>query len=79
VNTRDTLYLIAENGRTAAIPVHSLPQANKPSSGSPITQVTPFTHKEKYAAMLSLPPKSDLKEGWFVVTATRGGMVKKRK
>ena len=77
VNTRDTLYLIAENGSTAAIPVHSLPQVNKPSSGTPITQVTPFTSREKYAAMFSLPPKSDLKEGWFVVTATHGGMVKK--
>jgi len=77
VNTRDTLYLISEGGDTAAIPVHSLPQADKPSNGSPIAQVTPFTSRARFAAMLTLPPKSDLKEGWYVVAATHGGMVKK--
>ena len=77
VNTRDTLYLIAENGETAAIPVHSLPEAEKPSDDVAITQVSPLTVRDKLAAILSLPPKNQLTEGWFVVTATRGGMVKK--
>ena len=77
VNTRDTLYLISENGETAALPVHSLPEALKPSDGLPISRVSPLTSDHRLAAMLSLPPKSQLADDWFVVTATRGGMVKK--
>lgn len=77
VNTRDTLYLISEQGDAAAIPVHSLPQVSTPSMGIPITQVSPFTSRDKLAALLALPPKSDVQEGWFVVSATCGGMVKK--
>jgi DNA gyrase subunit A len=77
VNTRDTLYLITENGEAAAIPVHSLPSAQKPSNGVPVHQVSPLTPSDKLASLMSLPPKSVLAEGWYVVTATHGGMVKK--
>lgn len=77
VNTSDTLYLISENGETAALPVHSLPEATKPSDGLPISRVSPLTSGHKLAAMLTLPPKAQLAEDWFVVAATRGGMVKK--
>lgn len=76
-NTRDTLYLITEKGDTAAIPVHSLPERDKPTSGVPIPRVSPLTEGDKLATVLSLPPKEDLADGYFVVTATRGGMVKK--
>ncbi|MBU0511948.1 MAG: DNA gyrase subunit A [Chloroflexi bacterium] len=77
VNTSDTLYLISENGETAALPVHSLPEAMKPSDGLPVSRVSPLTSGHKLAAMLTLPPKAQLAEDWFVVAATRGGMVKK--
>ncbi len=76
-NSRDTLYLIAANGEAAAIPVHALPEAGKPSEGLPIQQVSPLTEKHELAAALTLPPKSDLPENWYVITATRGGMLKK--
>ena len=77
VNTQDTLYLVAENGETAAIPVHSLPEAEKPSDGLALSKVSPLEEKHKLAAILALPPKSKLPEGWYVITATRGGMIKK--
>jgi DNA gyrase subunit A len=76
-NSRDTLYLIATNGDAAAIPVHSVPEAQKPSDGMPLQQVSPLTGRHQLAAVLTLPPKNDLTEGWYVVTATRGGMLKK--
>jgi len=76
-NSRDTLYLIATNGEAAAIPVHSVPEAQKPSDGLPLHKVSPLKERHQLAAVLSLPPKSDLTEGWYVVTATRGGMLKK--
>jgi DNA gyrase subunit A len=77
VNTRDTLYLITESGEAAAIPVHSIPEARKPSDGALIPQVSPLSTRDKLAAIFSLPPKKDLAEGWHVIAATRGGMVKK--
>jgi len=77
VNTQDTLYLVAENGDAAAIPVHALPEGQKPSDGTSVTQVSPLTGKHKLATILSLPPKNKMAEGSFVVTATRGGMIKK--
>ena len=76
-NTRDTLYLVAEDGETAAIPVHALPEAEKPSDGIPISQASPLTDRHKLATILCLPPKNVLAEGSYVVSATRGGMVKK--
>jgi len=77
VNTRDTLYLVAESGEAAAIPVHSLPETDKPSDGLPVVKVSPLRSQEKLATILSLPPKSAMAEGWYVISATRGGMVKK--
>jgi DNA gyrase subunit A len=77
VNTRDTLYLIAENGEAAAIPVHSLPEGEKPTDGSLFSQLSPLTSRHQLAAILSLPPKNLLAENWYALTATRGGMVKK--
>jgi DNA gyrase subunit A len=77
VNTQDTLYLGAENGNAAAIPVHSLPESQKPSEGIPLTQISPLSGRDKLAVVFSLPPKDKLADDWYVVTATRGGMVKK--
>ncbi len=77
VNTRDTLYLVTESGKAAAIPVHALPEAEKPSGGLLFSQVSPLSSGDRLVAMLALPPKGKLAEGWYVVTATRGGMVKK--
>ena len=76
-NNRDTLYLISTTGEAAAIPVHSLPEGQKPSDGMPVHKISPLTERHKLAAVLTLPPKNDLAEGWYVVTATRGGMLKK--
>ncbi len=76
-NTRDTLYLITEQGEAAAIPVHSLPEGEKTTSGIAISRISPLSEGDKLAAILSLPPKNDLAEGYYVVTATRSGMIKK--
>jgi DNA gyrase subunit A len=76
-NTRDTLYLVAENGDTAAMAVHALPEAEMADQGAPLNKTTPLSDKHTLAAMFSLPPKSDRGAGWFVMTATRDGIVKK--
>ena len=40
-NTHDTLYLVAENGEAAAIPMHVLPETEKPSAGTPVHKISP--------------------------------------
>jgi DNA gyrase subunit A len=77
VNSRDTLYLVTDKGKAAAIPVLSLPEAEKPSNGVPFPHVSPLGARDRLAFVLTLPPKSKLDESWYIVSATRGGMVKK--
>ncbi len=77
VNTRDTLYILSQNGTAAAVPVHAIPEADRPSNGSPFEQISPFTARDTLAGLLALPPKNQLAEGWYAVSVTRGGMVKK--
>jgi DNA gyrase subunit A len=77
VNTRDTIYLVTEQGEASTILVHSLPEGLKPSDGAPIAQITPFAKKDKFSAAFTLPPKADQAEDWYVIACTRGGMVKK--
>lgn len=76
-NTHDTLYLVTDKGEAAAIPMHAIPEAEKPSEGDPLSQVSPLTARDQLAALLSLPPKDELAPGWYVLTTTIGGMVKK--
>jgi len=74
VNTRDTLYLAAENGQAAAISLHAVPETDKPT---PFTSISPFQSGDKLAAMFTLPPKNQRPEGLFILTGTRQGMLKK--
>ncbi|MEA3349086.1 MAG: DNA gyrase subunit A [Chloroflexota bacterium] len=76
-NTRDTLYLVTEDGETASIPVHSLPEAEEPPNGVPFQQVTPLVENDKVAVLFSLPPNHELAPDWYVMTVTRDGRVKK--
>lgn len=77
VNTRDTVYIITESGKAAAIPVHAIPEADNSSLGVPFSRVSPLSPEDKLACLLSLPAKKTMAAGWYVLTATRGGMVKK--
>jgi DNA gyrase subunit A len=76
-NTHHTLYLVAEDGRAAAASVESLPIVEKFQDGVLLTRVSPFTDGEKISFMFSMPPADELKEGRFVLTTSRLGMVKK--
>jgi len=77
VNTRDTLYLVSEQGEAAAIPAHTIPEAEKPSQGIHFTNLTPFTDKVELGSVFGLPPKQRRDPSWFVVTVTRQSMIKK--
>lgn len=78
VSTRDTLYLVSDQGETAALSVHTLPAANKLSEGVVYHKVSTLKSSDKLAAVFSLPAnRNGLPEEAYVVTVTRGGMVKK--
>jgi DNA gyrase subunit A len=77
VNSRDTLYLVAENGQAASAPVHALPEAEKPADGIPLMKASALSAGDKLAAWFALPPKDELPEDWYIVTLTSQGMVKK--
>ena len=77
-STTDTLYLVSENGRAAAIAVHTLPQTDKLGDGTPWHKVSPLRENDKLAAIFSLPSRrSTLPEETYIFTVSRGGMVKK--
>ncbi len=76
-STRDTLYLVAENGRAAAIAVHTLPEAQKPTEGVPWHSISPLKATDRLATVFALPSRRDLPEETCVMTVSRGGMVKK--
>jgi DNA gyrase subunit A len=76
-NTRDTLYLVSASGKTAAIAMHALPEAELSDQGVPIPTVSPLRESDKVTAIFSLPPEGERAQDWYLMTVSRGGMVKK--
>jgi DNA gyrase subunit A len=84
-STRDTLYLVTENGLAAAIPTHEVPETKKTLEGIPFHEISALTPDDQLACMLAVPPRFDKKnklpgfDDWFFITCTRNGMLKKSK
>ena len=55
-NTRDILYLIADDGTASALTVGSIPIASNPSSGVPIDSISAMTKKSAMIGALSINP-----------------------
>jgi len=77
VNTRDTLYLVCEHGEAAALPLHAVPEVEKPSAGIAPDKISALKTGAQLVAAFTLPPKSQRAENRYVLTVTRQGMVKK--
>jgi DNA gyrase subunit A len=77
VNTRDTLFLVSDRGEAAGIPVQTLPEAGTPLEGAPLHKVSALAADSKLAALFTLPPKEERLEGWYVLTVTQQGLLKK--
>jgi DNA gyrase subunit A len=77
VNTRDTLYLVSEEGEAAAIPAHTIPEASKPSQGNHFSTLTPFQKDTQLGAVFGLPPRDVRDENCFMITVTEESMIKK--
>jgi DNA gyrase subunit A len=77
VNVRDTIYLVSDQGEAAGAPVHAIPEADHPADGAPFYKVSALREQDRLAALFTLPPRDERAEGWYVLTATHQGMVKK--
>ena len=76
-STHHTLYMVTRQGRAAAVAVHAIPETEKTGGTVLVHKVAPLPEGEKLAAVFSLPAKMDVKDESFLLTATRGGMLKK--
>ena len=77
-STSDTLYLVSEKGETAAIAVHTLPETEKLSDGTEWHKLSPLRASDRLAEAFTLPARrSEFPEETYVLSVTRGGMVKK--
>jgi DNA gyrase subunit A len=81
-NSRDTLYLIGESGEAAGIPVHAAPEVDEAgggggSGGLPAHRISALAENDRLAGLFCLPSREERTEGQFILTGTRGGMVKK--
>lgn len=75
-SSRDTLVLVAENGKAAVIAVHALPEAESLGDGEALSRVTALKPSESLAAVLALP-QEDRRAPGFLVTVSAAGVVKK--
>ncbi len=77
-STNDTLYMVSEKGEAAAIAVHTLPEAEKLSDGTEWHKLSPLKPSDRLAAAFALPARrSEFPEETYIMSVTRGGMVKK--
>ncbi len=74
--THHTVYLAAQDGRTAALSVSALPISDDLTEGLPLWRVAPFEEKDRLADMFAIPPNLPEQDS-YVLTVSRGGMVKK--
>jgi DNA gyrase subunit A len=80
-STRHTLYIACQDGETAAIPVHAIPEAEKVSDGIPISKISPLRSNKPIVALFTLPSANTLDPGTlensYILTSTTQGMIKK--
>jgi len=74
--THQTLYVVANNGESAAISVHALPVLKDPDEGPMITSIVPFSPQHHLKLLFSVPQDID-EEGGYFTTVSRMGMVKR--
>ena len=74
--TRQTLYLVAENGEAAALSVYAIPVADEPEKGALVKTIAPFKSDHRLKMLFALSPGATEEDG-YVVTVSRQGMVKR--
>jgi len=72
-STRDTLYLLAANGKAAAYPIHQLPEGVAwEGKGSHYADLTPLGRRDHLVAAVAIPKA--LEEGYLCLTTQLGAV-----
>lgn len=75
-STHHTLYIVAENGETAALSVHALPVADDPDKGPQVSAIVPFRSGHQIRTIFSAPADIDEDDG-YLMSVSQMGMVKR--
>jgi len=73
-STLSYLLFFTDLGRVYWLKVHEIPQAGRAAKGKPIVNLLKFEEGEKITAHL---PVKEFSKGYFVVMATKNGVIKK--
>jgi DNA gyrase subunit A len=75
-SSHQTIYLVGRDGRAAAVAAEAIPETDAFSDGVPLYKVSAMEEGQPLAAVLAIPPVHEGTEA-FIITISRGGMVKK--
>jgi len=79
VDSGQTLYLVNQQGKCAAINIQSIPFVEGESQGLALEKVSPFSQEDEVSTGFSLSNNQRKREDLSIVTLTRQGMLKRSK
>ena len=74
--THASLLVFTSTGKVYKLKVHELPAGSRAAKGKPIINMLPVD-RDKEEKVLAIVPFEDFHEGYFVLTTTRNGTIKK--
>ncbi len=78
-DTHTKLLVFSSLGKVYSLKAHDIPEASLKARGKPIVNLLPFKNSEKISTFLPLPLDEKLWDKYFVIFATKKGMVRKNK
>ncbi len=78
-DTHTKLLVFSSLGKVYSLKSHDIPEASLKARGKPIVNLLPFKSSEKISTFLPLPLDENLWENYYVIFATKKGMVRKNK
>ena len=78
-NTHTKLLVFSSLGKVYSLKSHDVPESSLKARGKPIVNLLPFKSLEKISTFLPLPLDENHWNNYFVIFATKKGMVRKNK
>ena len=78
-DTHTKLLVFSSLGKVYSLKSHDVPEASLKARGKPIVNLLPFKTEEKISTFLPLPLDENNWDNYFVIFATKKGMVRKNK
>ncbi len=78
-DTHTKLLVFSSLGKVYSLKSHDIPEASLKARGKPIINLLPFKNSEKISTFLPLPLDENNWNNFFVIFATKKGMVRKNK